>query len=159
MGSCLFVAANDGKVRMISCGADKSIYFRTAQKVTLLQLFLISSPQRSYFKEWYQSFWMSLLIFSLSVCHWLNSRDHIQRTSSVKHAASPSLTFLSKMQSRELLGYLLLFHCQGYCEKWWKSKGWREEFIVFPVPADLVNGNSWFVLAVWEDSSIFRRSW
>ncbi|NWX77569.1 MABP1 protein, partial [Alca torda] len=25
-------AANDGKVRMISCGADKSIYFRTAQK-------------------------------------------------------------------------------------------------------------------------------
>uniref|UniRef100_A0A8C8F844 Mitogen-activated protein kinase binding protein 1 n=1 Tax=Oncorhynchus tshawytscha TaxID=74940 RepID=A0A8C8F844_ONCTS len=26
-------AANDGKVRMISCGADKSIYFRTAQKV------------------------------------------------------------------------------------------------------------------------------
>ncbi|KAL8169444.1 UNVERIFIED_CONTAM: Mitogen-activated protein kinase-binding protein 1 [Gekko kuhli] len=24
--------ANDGKVRMISCGADKSIYFRTAQK-------------------------------------------------------------------------------------------------------------------------------
>ncbi|XP_054826893.1 mitogen-activated protein kinase-binding protein 1 isoform X2 [Eublepharis macularius] len=27
-------AANDGKVRMISCGADKSIYFRTAQKAT-----------------------------------------------------------------------------------------------------------------------------
>ncbi|XP_042322609.1 mitogen-activated protein kinase-binding protein 1 isoform X1 [Sceloporus undulatus] len=26
-------AANDGKVRMISCGADKSIYFRTAQKM------------------------------------------------------------------------------------------------------------------------------
>ncbi|NWU52075.1 MABP1 protein, partial [Dromas ardeola] len=26
-------AANDGKVRMISCGADKSIYFRTAQKI------------------------------------------------------------------------------------------------------------------------------
>ncbi|KAL4656482.1 mitogen-activated protein kinase-binding protein 1 isoform X2 [Arapaima gigas] len=26
-------AANDGKVRMISCGADKSIYFRTAQKL------------------------------------------------------------------------------------------------------------------------------
>ncbi|KAG8449439.1 hypothetical protein GDO86_016189 [Hymenochirus boettgeri] len=26
-------AANDGKVRMISCGADKSIYFRTADKV------------------------------------------------------------------------------------------------------------------------------
>ncbi|XP_036449006.1 mitogen-activated protein kinase-binding protein 1 [Colossoma macropomum] len=25
-------AANDGKIRMISCGADKSIYFRTAQK-------------------------------------------------------------------------------------------------------------------------------
>uniref|UniRef100_A0A452IZG9 Uncharacterized protein n=1 Tax=Gopherus agassizii TaxID=38772 RepID=A0A452IZG9_9SAUR len=25
-------AANDGKVRMISCGADKSVYFRTAQK-------------------------------------------------------------------------------------------------------------------------------
>ncbi|XP_062252893.1 mitogen-activated protein kinase-binding protein 1 [Platichthys flesus] len=25
--------ANDGKVRMISCGADKSVYFRTAQKV------------------------------------------------------------------------------------------------------------------------------
>uniref|UniRef100_A0A670HV12 Mitogen-activated protein kinase binding protein 1 n=1 Tax=Podarcis muralis TaxID=64176 RepID=A0A670HV12_PODMU len=25
-------AANDGKVKMISCGADKSIYFRTAQK-------------------------------------------------------------------------------------------------------------------------------
>ncbi|XP_054987127.1 mitogen-activated protein kinase-binding protein 1 isoform X2 [Sorex araneus] len=27
-----FAAASDGKVRMISCGADKSIYFRTAQK-------------------------------------------------------------------------------------------------------------------------------
>nr|XP_016847564.1 PREDICTED: mitogen-activated protein kinase-binding protein 1 isoform X1 [Anolis carolinensis]XP_016847568.1 PREDICTED: mitogen-activated protein kinase-binding protein 1 isoform X1 [Anolis carolinensis] len=27
-------AANDGKVRMISCGADKSIYFRTAQKTS-----------------------------------------------------------------------------------------------------------------------------
>ncbi|MBN3298722.1 MABP1 protein, partial [Amia calva] len=27
-------AANDGKVRMISCGADKSIYFRTAQKLS-----------------------------------------------------------------------------------------------------------------------------
>ncbi|KAF5908504.1 mitogen-activated protein kinase-binding protein 1-like isoform X1, partial [Clarias magur] len=26
-------AANDGKVRMISCGADKSVYFRTAHKV------------------------------------------------------------------------------------------------------------------------------
>uniref|UniRef100_A0A674JIC3 Mitogen-activated protein kinase binding protein 1 n=1 Tax=Terrapene triunguis TaxID=2587831 RepID=A0A674JIC3_9SAUR len=26
-------AANDGKVRMISCGADKSVYFRTAQKM------------------------------------------------------------------------------------------------------------------------------
>lgn len=25
--------ASDGQVRMISCGADKSIYFRTAQKV------------------------------------------------------------------------------------------------------------------------------
>lgn len=28
--------ASDGQVRMISCGADKSIYFRTAQKVRLL---------------------------------------------------------------------------------------------------------------------------
>ncbi|KAJ8399503.1 hypothetical protein AAFF_G00412150 [Aldrovandia affinis] len=27
-------AANEGKVRMISCGADKSIYFRTAQKTS-----------------------------------------------------------------------------------------------------------------------------
>uniref|UniRef100_W5N198 Mitogen-activated protein kinase binding protein 1 n=1 Tax=Lepisosteus oculatus TaxID=7918 RepID=W5N198_LEPOC len=27
-------AANDGKVRMISCGADKSVYFRTAQKTS-----------------------------------------------------------------------------------------------------------------------------
>ncbi|XP_057199501.1 mitogen-activated protein kinase-binding protein 1 isoform X2 [Triplophysa rosa] len=27
-------AANEGKVRMITCGADKSIYFRTAQKTT-----------------------------------------------------------------------------------------------------------------------------
>lgn len=26
---------------MISCGADKSIYFRTAQKVTLLQLYVL----------------------------------------------------------------------------------------------------------------------
>lgn len=26
-------SANDGKIRMISCGADKSIYFRTAHKV------------------------------------------------------------------------------------------------------------------------------
>lgn len=25
--------ANEGKIRMISCGADKSIYFRTAHKV------------------------------------------------------------------------------------------------------------------------------
>ncbi len=32
----VFVSANDGKVRMISCGADKSIYFRTAQKVRSL---------------------------------------------------------------------------------------------------------------------------
>lgn len=29
--SCL--SANEGKVRMISCGADKSVYFRTAQQV------------------------------------------------------------------------------------------------------------------------------
>lgn len=28
--------ASDGQVRMISCGADKSIYFRTAQKVRVL---------------------------------------------------------------------------------------------------------------------------
>lgn len=28
--------ASDGQVRMISCGADKSIYFRTAQKVRAL---------------------------------------------------------------------------------------------------------------------------
>lgn len=27
--------ASDGQVRMISCGADKSIYFRTAQKVRI----------------------------------------------------------------------------------------------------------------------------
>uniref|UniRef100_A0AAY4BTU6 Mitogen-activated protein kinase binding protein 1 n=1 Tax=Denticeps clupeoides TaxID=299321 RepID=A0AAY4BTU6_9TELE len=32
-------AANEGKVRMISCGADKSIYFRTAQKVNAVGLF------------------------------------------------------------------------------------------------------------------------
>lgn len=31
----LFPTASDGQVRMISCGADKSIYFRTAQKVRL----------------------------------------------------------------------------------------------------------------------------
>lgn len=29
----LSAIASDGQVRMISCGADKSIYFRTAQKV------------------------------------------------------------------------------------------------------------------------------
>lgn len=27
------LSANDNKVRMISCGADKSIYFQTAHKV------------------------------------------------------------------------------------------------------------------------------
>lgn len=37
-GSSLVSAptASDGQVRMISCGADKSIYFRTAQKVRAL---------------------------------------------------------------------------------------------------------------------------
>lgn len=31
-------AANEGKVRMISCGADKSVYFRTAHRVSGLCL-------------------------------------------------------------------------------------------------------------------------
>lgn len=73
--------------------------------------------------------------FSLSASHWVNRRDYIQRASSVKHVAAPSLTSRSKMWNRELLGYLLFFHCQSFCENWWKSMGWREEFLVLPVPA------------------------
>ncbi|XP_073683651.1 mitogen-activated protein kinase-binding protein 1 [Garra rufa] len=50
-------AANDGKVRMISCGADKSVYFRTAQKSAACTLFtrsardpVFSTPQNSSVK-------------------------------------------------------------------------------------------------------------
>ncbi|KAK1875505.1 Mitogen-activated protein kinase-binding protein 1 [Dissostichus eleginoides] len=36
-------AANEGKVRMISCGADKSVYFRTAQQIDPSGLYIATS--------------------------------------------------------------------------------------------------------------------
>ncbi|KAF3845393.1 hypothetical protein F7725_008556 [Dissostichus mawsoni] len=55
-------AANEGKVRMISCGADKSVYFRTAQQTTLYDMDV--EPTRKYAAVGCQD--RSIRIFNIS---------------------------------------------------------------------------------------------